>query len=389
MGTVHEAVNTWTGRRVAIKLLRQGFARDQEAVERFFREAQNATRVKHPNIVDVLDLGQESDGTLFMVQELLSGETLRQSLVARGKLPTDDARTIILAVMDALIAAHAAGVLHRDIKPENIFLADTGVKLIDFGISKVTDDPDLLALTGRGRTPGTPYYMSPEQLSGVDPIDARSDVWSVGIVLYEMVLGERPFACKSAAELTAMLLREPIPRLRERAPEGDYALADVVDRALIRDPQQRIASMQAMRDALVQKRPVPFATRWLGRRALIAAAALLALVFGMRAVASKRALHRRPSPDAATRASAPAASTSLPASPTPPAVVSASAPSSAIVPREASPRSPDGPPLRPKRPRRTHSPATAGLYEPAVAPPPAAASPPRYPVGTNGAPIVE
>jgi serine/threonine-protein kinase len=253
MGTVYQATNTWTGRRVAIKVMNRYFAAEEAATQRFMREARSSTRISHPVIVDVLDLGQEPDGTLYMVQEYLTGETLRQRLKARGKFPVPETLAIMTPVIDALVAAHEAGVLHRDIKPANIFLADSGIKLIDFGISKLTNEPESTSLTARGHMLGTPSYMSPEQLRA-EEIDARSDIWSVAVVLYELVAGVRPFPARTSSELAVQILREPIPALLPYVPSTENAFAAVIEKAMQRDRERRFRTMRAMRDALARSR---------------------------------------------------------------------------------------------------------------------------------------
>jgi serine/threonine protein kinase len=175
MGAVYEAENTWTRRRVAIKVMRPEFARDAEATQRFLREAQSAAQIDHPNVVSVLDLGRDAaSGSLFIVQEFLVGKELRALIDARGALPTEEALALILPVVDGLVAAHALGVVHRDLKPENIFLAEARTgrvvpKLIDFGIAKALRPRENEFRTVIGQAMGTPAYMSPEQARG----DAR------------------------------------------------------------------------------------------------------------------------------------------------------------------------------------------------------------------------
>jgi serine/threonine-protein kinase len=222
MGAVYEAENTWTRRRVAMKLLRPEYARDKEALRRFMQEAQSASQIAHPHIIDVLDLGLEnSDGSLYMVQELLQGEDLRARLKAAGKLPATEALAVMVPILGALAAAHEHGVVHRDIKPENIFLTKESTgrvmpKLIDFGVSKVLEPGQTGAQTGAGTALGTPRYMAPEQLRGEPDVDARADVWSVGVVLYELLSGGNPFEAPTAFGSANRVLNEtvaPLPGL--------------------------------------------------------------------------------------------------------------------------------------------------------------------------------
>jgi serine/threonine protein kinase len=259
MGAVYEAENTWTRRPVALKLLHPAFANSREVVERFMQEAQLASQIRHPNIVDVLDLGQEpSDNSLFIVQELLHGNDLRTLLDASGRLDVPTAIDIALPLMGALAVAHRRGVVHRDIKPENIFLAhdDSGEvvpKLIDFGISKIaTDAPGSRNLTQSGTLVGTPNYMSPEQARGDAQIDGRSDVWSLGVVLYEMLSGCVPFDAPNQNVLMVKIIMEQAPRIETVAPDVHPALAAIVHGALVNDREGRFSDMPAFIAAVLQ-----------------------------------------------------------------------------------------------------------------------------------------
>jgi formylglycine-generating enzyme required for sulfatase activity len=255
MGTVHEAVNTWTGRHVAVKELHGSFSADATAVQRFTLEAQSASRIAHPNVVDILDLGADpATGTLFMVQELLTGSTLRQRIAERGKLGLDEVLRIVRPALEALVVAHDAGVVHRDLKPDNIFLARDAsgrevTKLIDFGLSKQLREQGGLAITEHGRQLGTPFYMSPEQMRGETDLDDRTDVWSIGVVLFEAVAGVRPFSGPGYNDLVVQILKEPVPRLDAVLPEVSPALSALVGRALERDRGQRLRARE-LRDAL-------------------------------------------------------------------------------------------------------------------------------------------
>ena len=250
MGAVHEAINTWTGRHVAVKELHGAFSRDAIAVQRFTQEAQSASRIAHPNVVDILDLGEDSaTGTRFIVQELLTGSTLRQRLQESGRLSVEEALRLLRPALTGLAVAHEAGVVHRDLKPENIFLAldESGrevVKLIDFGLSKVVRGPDELGITGHGRQLGTPYYMSPEQMRGEPDIDDRADVWAMGVVLFEAVAGARPFPGPSYEDLVLQILAEPVPHLGDVMPGLSTAFAALVDRALQRDRERRTGARE-------------------------------------------------------------------------------------------------------------------------------------------------
>jgi serine/threonine protein kinase len=245
MGHVYRAVNESVGRAVAIKLLRREHAQNPQVVDRFLREARAANLVRHPNVVDVLDIGKEDDGTPFIVQELLVGEDLAH-FVARsgGKLPVEDVCDLLLPVIDAVAEAHAHGVVHRDIKPENVFLAKSPrgrvPKLLDFGISKVRA-PDLQA-TEVGMMMGTPAYMAPEQVQGARDADARSDVWGLGIMMFELIAGRMPFDSPDPATLFIAIATKDAPTLLDVKADVVPAISRVVERCLRRRPDERYPS---------------------------------------------------------------------------------------------------------------------------------------------------
>jgi serine/threonine-protein kinase len=269
MGAVYEAENTWTHRRVALKLLRPEYARDTDAVRRFMREAQSASRIAHPNIVDVLDLGQEGEaGSLYMVQELLVGEDLRRRLRARKRLDPAAALDVVVPIVAALAAAHARGIVHRDLKPENVFLCRTPAgdelpKLIDFGIAKtfaaearagqdgVPRVDDGVQATAAGMVMGTPRYMAPEQLEGRARVDARCDVWAIGVVLHEVLTGENPFEASSPFLAINRVLTETPAALSACVPGVELALSALCQRALARAPEQRFAHAGELLQALL------------------------------------------------------------------------------------------------------------------------------------------
>ncbi|MBK6534290.1 MAG: protein kinase [Deltaproteobacteria bacterium] len=200
-------------------------------------------------------MGQdEATSEIFLVQELLNGHDLGEHLDAAGRMPVFQALDVIMPVMDALVVAHARGVVHRDLKPDNIFLAETprGVvpTLIDFGIAKVLADEDALQRTGTGMLLGTPYYMSPEQARGETSLDGRSDVWSIGVVLYELISGARPYRAANANALIAKIIYEQPMPLDVAAPELPRELVDVVMGAVQPDLTKRYPTMQAFLDAV-------------------------------------------------------------------------------------------------------------------------------------------
>jgi tetratricopeptide (TPR) repeat protein len=270
MGTVYEAEDARLGRRVAVKFLPPEVGRDHRAKERFLREARAASSLDHPNLCTVHDVG-ESDGRLYIVLAYYEGETLRERL-ERGPLPPAEAREVATQVARGLARAHEAGITHRDIKPANIMLTRRGeAKILDFGIAKLAGD---LTLTGAAW--GTPAYMSPEQASG-RPVDGRTDVWAVGVLLYEMLAGRRPFAGEDAqGVLSSILTQEPEPLARLR-PDVPPALARVVARALAKDPAGRYAGAAALLADLESGTAArPSMWRQLARRPRALRAALLA-----------------------------------------------------------------------------------------------------------------
>lgn len=260
MGAVYEAENLGTGRRVAVKVMLAEAARDGQAAARFLREARVASRVVHPNIVEVLDLDRDPvDNAPYIVQEFLVGRELAAAIEERGgPFELREALDIMAPVMRALVVAHSRNVVHRDLKPANIFLAqnangDRVPKVIDFGIAKLTGDDASeggLSLTRTGAAMGTPYYMSPEQARGMRAIDAQTDVWSIGVVLFEMLAGRRPFEAENYHALLFSLM-EPPPRLEVVCPSVPKEVADVIHQALTLDRTRRFATMQQFLDALL------------------------------------------------------------------------------------------------------------------------------------------
>ncbi|MFO8074161.1 MAG: protein kinase [Polyangia bacterium] len=253
MGSVHEASHARIDRKVAIKLLHPDFVANQEALERFSREARAASSIGHPNIVEIYDLGREPDGTAFMVMELLDGEDLGSTLARQGALSPARAVAVALQVLSALHEVHRHEIVHRDMKPENVFLSTDAagresVKLLDFGVAKIQQgmDSENLTHTRTGTVLGTPYYMSPEIARGGRRFDHRVDLWAVGVMLYEMVSGQRPFEGEGYNEILASILMEDARPLREVAPSVPPRLTEIVDRALRKDPDERYSSAGEM-----------------------------------------------------------------------------------------------------------------------------------------------
>jgi serine/threonine-protein kinase len=251
MGAVYAAWQTFLERWVAIKILHADIAHCKEHVERFLRESRLASALNHPNIVRVFDGGLADDGAPYLVQELLEGEDLQVALSA-DRIGTSDVFDIGLSLLDALSAAHNAGIVHRDIKPENVFLvrAHEGgwkVKLLDFGIGKSDRPAD--SLTDPGFAVGSPGYMSPEQALE-QPVDARADIWGVGALLFHALAGVTPYHDEDLVELLTKVATAPAPSLAEFRPDLPRWLVEIVDRALARERSERFQSAAQMADAL-------------------------------------------------------------------------------------------------------------------------------------------
>lgn len=255
MGVVYRACNQSTGRGVAIKLLRDQLVPDTTARKRFQREARAAASLRHPNVVDVLDLGTSEDGAAFLVLELMEGESLGQLLERHGRLGIEQTLAVLIPIMDALVAAHEAGFAHRDLKPDNIFLdrghdGNVTPKLLDFGLAKPMLAEKATQLTQTGSVFGTPGYMSPEQAQGIQGQDDVFDRWAMGVILFECLTGEMPFEANTAAMLMKKILSERAPRVRDVNPEIPPALAKVVDRSLEQRLAKRYATMADLVAAL-------------------------------------------------------------------------------------------------------------------------------------------
>src|SRR5262245_52416940 len=256
MGEVYLAQDTRLGRKVALKLLPSQFVGDKRRVSRFEQEARAVSILNHPNIVTIFDAGQVED-IYFIATEYIDGRTLRAELKEQGRLPVRDALRIALQIADALSTAHEVGILHRDIKPENVMARRDGiVKVLDFGLAKVAEsalpNPDTGAappsnsyLSEAGAIFGTVKYMSPEQARG-QAVDARTDVFSLGVTLYEMLTGRQPFAAEAIVDQIAKLLTtEPVPLLR-LAPEIPTELQRIVQQALSKEREGRHRTIEEL-----------------------------------------------------------------------------------------------------------------------------------------------
>ncbi len=265
MASVWRGTHISTGRRIAIKVLDDRLLANAGVVERFGREARAASSIRHESIVDVLDLDRTEEGAPFLVMEFLEGETLTQRIERKGRLSESEILAIADPLLDALHAAHEAGVVHRDLKPDNIMLVSAGrrgekVKVLDFGISSKSDEVSSLTVTGG--LLGTPHYMSPEQARGRTDIDRRADVYAIGVVLYECAVGEVPFDAENYNALIQEILNAaPVPP-RARGAGISEAFEAVLLRALRKDRAQRPSSAEVLRDQLldVGTPPAPAST---------------------------------------------------------------------------------------------------------------------------------
>ncbi len=236
MGVLYRATDLKLGRSVAVKLLARHLVSDETAKARFVREACAASALDHPNIANVHEIGEE-EGELFIVMALYEGETLQQRL-AKGRLAVDEAVAILRQVALGLEAAHRAGIVHRDIKPANILLTSSGtVKILDFGLAKLVSDSEAQAMTKAGQAMGTVLYMSPEQLRG-EKVDARSDLWSIGVLAYELLAGVSPFQADSSAATAMRILNDEPPSLATVLGVPDW-LAELVSQLLRKNLAER------------------------------------------------------------------------------------------------------------------------------------------------------
>ena len=251
MGVVYRARDEKLKRRVAIKVLPPELAFQQEIRARFTREAETAARLSHPHIVPIYTVG-EGNGLVYFVMGYVDGESVGGRLKRRGKLPVEEVRRIMKETADALSAAHAMSVIHRDIKPDNILLDGTRgrVMVIDFGITKAMSGGSGGTLTSAGVAIGTPQYMSPEQAAGEKEIDGRSDLYSLGILSYQMLTGELPFTAPTVAGILMKQITELPPPVADRRPDCPEDLALAVTRCLEKDPENRWPSADALRRAL-------------------------------------------------------------------------------------------------------------------------------------------
>jgi serine/threonine protein kinase len=248
MGTVYKGTHVLMDKTVAIKVLRPSLAADEKIVARFSREARAASRISHPHAISVTDFGEDENGIVFLVMEYLDGETLKDLIRREGPMPLHRVVEIIKQVGEALNAAHEQGVVHRDLKSDNIMLLNTMntdyAQVLDFGIAKITEREGEYhpGLTAPDLVIGTPQYMSPEQCSQSPDIDARSDIYSLGVIIYEMLVGHVPFTGESPTAIMMKHLQQPAPSVLAERSDLPAAVGRVVALALEKLPQSRYAS---------------------------------------------------------------------------------------------------------------------------------------------------
>jgi serine/threonine-protein kinase len=260
MGAVYEVEHEITKHRRALKLLHPQYAAYPHVIERFLREASAAGRIGNPHIIETFDAGQLESGEPYLVMELLQGQTLADLMEKKGELSLTEAAELLRQACTGVQAAHDAGIVHRDLKPDNLFITTRDgrpfLKILDFGVSKF--DPGLtggLGVTQEGATLGTPFYMPPEQIRGDKHIDARADIYALGVILYECVSGIRPFNADTLAHL-AVLIHEgnpvPIAELRTDIPSR---FAEVVHRAMAKEKDKRPATARELAESLASFTP--------------------------------------------------------------------------------------------------------------------------------------
>src|SRR5438876_842310 len=264
MGVVYKARDERLKRQVAIKVLPPELAFREEIRIRFLREAETAARLSHPHIVPIHSVGEGPDGLVYFVMAYVDGESVAAKLKRRGRLPSEEARRIMLETSDALGAAHALGIIHRDVKPDNILLEGSRGRVVvtDFGIAKaLSSTTGSATLTATGVAIGTPHYMSPEQAAGGREIDGRSDIYSLGVVSYQMLTGELPFQAPTVPGILMKHITELAPLVTEKCVDCPDDLAACVMRSLEKDPDDRWPTADALRRALEARSATMYRSR--------------------------------------------------------------------------------------------------------------------------------
>jgi serine/threonine protein kinase len=261
MGVVYHARDERLKRKVAVKVLPPELAFREEIRIRFLREAETAARLSHPHIVPIHSVGEGPEGLVYFVMAYVDGESLGARLKRRERLPPEEARRILMETADALGAGHALGIIHRDVKPDNILLEGSRGRtvLTDFGIAKaLTSTTGPGTLTATGVAIGTPHYMSPEQAAGDREIDGRSDIYSLGVVGYQMLAGELPFSAPTVPGILLKQITEQAPNLQDRSPTCPDDLASCIMRSLEKEPEARWPTADALRRALESRSAPPY-----------------------------------------------------------------------------------------------------------------------------------
>jgi len=257
MGIVYEAFHTRLRQKVAIKVLKPHVLAHPELAARFEREARAAATLESPHVAKVIDVDTSPEGLPYMVIEFLEGNDLGEELTRRGRFPVQEAVAFVMEACVPIAQAHAMGIVHRDLKPSNLFLAKKGservLKLLDFGISKILSD-DEQKNTSSLTTLGTPHYMSPEHVRSAADVDRRSDIWSLGVILYELLTGTEPYR-GDPARVIAAIVSEPVPPPRTRREDIPEELERVIMRALEKDPRKRFPDVRALSVALAPFAP--------------------------------------------------------------------------------------------------------------------------------------
>lgn len=259
MGILYAATHTMTRRPLVVKFLKANLAGNKKALQRFFQEARAAAALAHPNVVDVLDLGEHDDGAAYIVLEKLEGESLQERLDrVGGTMPPGEVLDIIIPILDALGAAHERNIIHRDLKPGNIFIAHDSrgrmiPKLLDFGTAKLLErEGESVPHTRPGSVLGTLHYMPPEHLTEESEVGPKYDIWSIGVVLYRCLSGRLPFMAERTQTLLMMIVTTDPHPLELLVPELPQALLKVVARAMSRSRDERYASAAALCRALLE-----------------------------------------------------------------------------------------------------------------------------------------